>query len=224
MKKAFTLIELLIVVAIIAILAAIAVPNFLEAQVRAKVSRMKSDMRSIATGLEAYVVDNNKYPFGRPFTFPDPGNGIANWGIGLLSTPIAYMTNPLIRDVFIPANATSVMDDSGTPISALPPLEKYTPAVQYSARGLNPSGGQTDAGLGFSATTPRKVEWWYLQSFGPDSDSDPMSTQVRDNNIPGVCDSIYDPTNGTVSNGNVYRVGGPPLKEAGRLLVTATSK
>ena len=62
MTRAFTLIELLIVVAIIAILAAIAVPNFLEAQVRSKVSRVKSDLRSVVTALEAYAVDRNDYP------------------------------------------------------------------------------------------------------------------------------------------------------------------
>lgn len=62
----FTLIELLIVVAIIAILAAIAVPNFLEAQVRSKISRVKSDMRSISVALESYAVDNNIYPPARP--------------------------------------------------------------------------------------------------------------------------------------------------------------
>jgi type II secretion system protein G len=61
-NKGFTLIELLIVVAIIAILAAIAVPNFLEAQVRSKVSRAKSDIRTMATALESYAVDNNGYP------------------------------------------------------------------------------------------------------------------------------------------------------------------
>ena len=60
----FTLIELLIVVAIIAILAAIAVPNLLEAQVRSKVSRAKADMRSLATGIEAYAVDYNRPPIG----------------------------------------------------------------------------------------------------------------------------------------------------------------
>ncbi|NQU44909.1 prepilin-type N-terminal cleavage/methylation domain-containing protein, partial [bacterium] len=67
--RAFTLIELLIVVAIIAILAGIAVPNFLEAQVRAKVSKAKSDLRTVATGLEAYHVDNNRYP---PITLIPP--------------------------------------------------------------------------------------------------------------------------------------------------------
>lgn len=61
MKKAFTLIELLIVVAIIAILAAIAVPNFLEAQTRAKVARVLSDQRTYATALETYMIDHSTY-------------------------------------------------------------------------------------------------------------------------------------------------------------------
>jgi len=61
-KQGFTLIELLIVVAIIAILAAIAIPNFLAAQVRSKVSRSKAELRTFATALESYQVDNNVYP------------------------------------------------------------------------------------------------------------------------------------------------------------------
>src|SRR6187551_2410615 len=67
--RAFTLIELLIVVAIIAILAAIAVPNFLEAQTRSKVSRCKADMRSLATALEAYRVDYTTYMPPEPSEF-----------------------------------------------------------------------------------------------------------------------------------------------------------
>jgi type II secretion system protein G len=84
--KAFTLIELLIVVAIIAVLAAIAIPNLLEAQVRSKVSRARSDMRSLSLALEAYAVDQNRYP--------------ANWmyaGMRLspesFTTPLAYITS-----------------------------------------------------------------------------------------------------------------------------------
>src|SRR5262245_11003782 len=97
MRKAFTLIELLIVVAIIAILAAIAVPNFLEAQVRAKVSRAKADTRTTVTALEAYAVDHNKYPphgFFPPQTITDIQNGataqILHWWV---TTPVAYITS-----------------------------------------------------------------------------------------------------------------------------------
>lgn len=64
MKKSagFTLIELMIVIAIIGILAAVAVPNFLNARDRARVSAAASAVHTIRTALEMYMVDEDCYP------------------------------------------------------------------------------------------------------------------------------------------------------------------
>ena len=99
-SRAFSLIELLIVVAILAILAAIATPNFLEAQTRAKISRAHADIRTITAAIECYRVDYPRYPLAATYCAAqmdaiDSYNHLASG----ITTPVAYLTSTP-RDVF----------------------------------------------------------------------------------------------------------------------------
>jgi type II secretion system protein G len=203
--QGFTLIELLIVVAIIAILAAIAVPNFLEAQVRSKVSRTKADMRSIATAIESYRVDQNRYPvfnINPSFAVPGGGNGASapncvrsNAG---LTTPIAYITD-------IPSDPFGVVfpdDDFRFGGSAT-----LTDAYYYNTKDWFDCRGFVWAVFPTGDNPPPAQ--WVLQSKGPDK----YFSNSAKSGIPGA-DEIdrpyryqYDPTNGTVSAGNIIRSG-----------------
>jgi len=174
-RSAFTLIELLIVVAIIAILAMIAVPNFLEAQIRAKVSRAKSDMRSMAVAWDAYHVDWNSYPDDQD-----------NWltpatqdGFRQVTTPVAYITS-------IPSDPF------------------------FSGWGLSRSSNRFAPCYEIASTQAWREPYncYCIQSIGPDQDDDFGGNDAWPN---GGTLRAYDPTNGTVSNGDIYRFGGQYL-------------
>jgi prepilin-type N-terminal cleavage/methylation domain-containing protein len=59
-RGGFTLVEIMIVVAIIALLAAIAVPNFLRARKRSQATRCLEDLRIIDSAIDQYAIENNK--------------------------------------------------------------------------------------------------------------------------------------------------------------------
>src|SRR5207244_9513822 len=59
-QKGFTLVEIMIVVAIIALLAAIAVPGFMRARKRSQASRILNDLRIIDSAVDQYAIENNK--------------------------------------------------------------------------------------------------------------------------------------------------------------------
>lgn len=92
-NAAFTLIELLIVVAIIGILAAIAVPNFLNAQVRAKIANAEASERAFANSNMLYRLDNGVF---MPHFGEHP-----NWQNKFLTTPVSYMSSTAqLKDPF----------------------------------------------------------------------------------------------------------------------------
>ncbi|MBN1476924.1 prepilin-type N-terminal cleavage/methylation domain-containing protein [Candidatus Sumerlaeota bacterium] len=184
-RRGFTLIELLIVVAIIAILAGIALPNFLEAQTRAKVSRTMADLRSVATALEAYRIDQNQYPaenYPSPDLemTPDGGTALPNQiKLRPITTPVAYITA-------LPTDPFADIDD---PLNMIP-----APTYHYAALNdvLYPGAAF------FSGDNPLNRQCqWVIQSNGPDRSPSSPHWQFPE----------YDPTNGTVSLGNVLRLG-----------------
>lgn len=183
LRKGFTLIELLIVIAIILILISIALPNFLEAQMRAKVAKCKGEIRSITTSLESYYLDFKIYPA------ESEDNALQRVrlqrGLFWLTTPIKYMST-IPRDVFAKQDT-----DGGVLFYEFGGLERNLVGMKCM----------------------QCLETWAIFTQGPDADehdvrsSDPHVLMYEDD----YSVDSYSPTNGSTSKGDIFQFGGDPF-------------
>ncbi len=208
--SAFTLIELLIVVAIIGILAAIAVPNFLNAQIRAKVARSVADCRNVGVAVESFRVERGMLPidiwdddngvglerlkqyFGN-IANPAKATRLMRDVLAPLTTPVTYIAT-IPQDPFLKDPVTQARSETWTG-----QLDTYTyfdrdPAVpdtpwnhDHNIRGYQP-GNQA-----ISQVKPLGDGEFAFIGAGPDG-------EVVQSGFRGL---PYDTSNGLVSNGNI---------------------
>ena len=107
-RAGFTLVEIMIVVAIIALLAAIAVPGFLRARKRSQASKILNDLRLISSAMDQYAIETNK--------------------VGGASIDIVDWTRYLKKDTALEATAADIFGEAygAQTVDALPHVSDNT--------------------------------------------------------------------------------------------------
>jgi general secretion pathway protein G len=153
-QRGFTLVEILIVVVILGILAAIVIPQFTQASTEAKENSLKSDLQSLRSQIELYKCQHNDMP---PGNISD-GAGTVTPTIGAFPDQMVFCSNELGED-----NASKSRDAT----HKLGPYLERVPA--------NPFSGWTGVGLASGAN----VGWVYDPNTGvinAAADPTPQST------------------------------------------------
>ena len=113
-RDGFTLVEIMIVVAIIALLASIAVPGFLRSRKRAQASRIVNDLRLIDSAVDQYAIENNKSTGSVANTvdwiiYMKKGSGLYNTAADLFGNTYGPQTVDSLPKV--PANTWNTLSD-----------------------------------------------------------------------------------------------------------------
>jgi prepilin-type N-terminal cleavage/methylation domain-containing protein len=113
-RGGFTLVEIMIVVAIIALLAAIAVPGFLRARKRSQASRIINDLRLIDSAVDQYAIENNKQsgfsvPISEWTKYLKVGTSLATTGADILGNSYAAVNVDSMPKC--PASSWSALSD-----------------------------------------------------------------------------------------------------------------
>jgi prepilin-type N-terminal cleavage/methylation domain-containing protein len=179
---AFTLIELLIVVAIIGILAAIAVPNFLNAQTRAKVARTQSDLRTIVQATDILHLDQNIWLID---------------GNDCNGTKECCFEGPYFGKTAIDANVRLVAGQGTFRFNGQIYRPLTTPIAYMSSIPTDPfANGLFYSYEDYGCSNTPGSEWGLLAAAGPDNDSGDWHRSQGP--------TPYAPSNGVSSNGDLW--------------------
>lgn len=211
---AFTLLELVIVVAVIAILSVIAIPNFLSAQTRAKVSGAKNNITVLADAAQVYRVDWNRYPPTIQRIPRDPYGIISDVQLYVLTTPLAYVSPAAFKDPFgkirrhsfTALSFSSWQSRSDFPVPETPNPKGsllYYNYHYFSDWTGNPWIDVTGIGL-VSIGPDRKDSFGVFRPFPPEA----LPPLARKIGILHPRDTQYDPTNGAISSGDIAGFAG----------------
>jgi len=195
-SRGFTVQEVCVILFLGGILASATIPNYINAQAKAKASKAKADLAVIAVALEAYRVDHQQYPFdgGNCTNSPDRPYWFIPWD---LTTPSAYCSPEVLNDPFRGWDFGS-----------------YT---RYRYQNVDSTWGRRygictgDTPSSYYDEMLCLVGHWCLHSQGPNKIYGPTGW-------PNDCGYPqhpwpYDPTNGIISDGNIMVPQGPPDRD-----------